>query len=225
MQPVLRFVQTPDLHLHPEDLFQKLESSAANFDEIVRDLNCSLDQLKETLHADETRELLHLKTQLAALRAQLIATRYVPLAVAKLAALMSDAEKPEVKRRAATGILHIAGIPTTTNNNNPITPPIAPPPPPPPPPKLTEDIPPEEDTPELRSLMTLVSFCTELFDKSGFPRDITSNLPPNAMNAVIDALRPFYTQNTNYPCSAPALRGDEEKQVGEPCPLSTNFTN
>ena len=188
----LRLVQTPDLHLHPEDLFQKLESSAANFDEIVRELNCSLDQLKETLHADETRELLHLKTQLAALRAQLIATRYVPLAVAKLAALMSDSEKPEVKRRAATGILHIAGIPTTTNNNNPTPTPIAPPPPPP---KLAET-PPEEDTPELRSLMNLVAFCTELFDKSGFPRDTNPNLSPDAMHAVIEALRPFYAKTT-----------------------------
>ena len=121
MQPALRLTEAPDLKLHPEDLFHRLERHAGCFDDLVNQLNCSLENLEETLTAPETANLLKLKTQAACLQVQLLAIRAAPHCVARLVALTSETEKPEVARRSAATILHIA----------PASPPTPPPNPPP----------------------------------------------------------------------------------------------
>ena len=177
-----------DLKIPPEQLFQKLLHSAGHLDTLLKDLNCSPEDLAETLTDPRTINLLRFKAQLATVQVKLLAIHYMPHAIATLVKL-TDAEKPEVARRSATTLLNMAGIPTDTKSQ---------------PPTLTldkqEEVANEELTPEERHieemdqqeagrLMKLWSFGAA-FQKLGFDvKDIercnTSELV-KALNILID---------------------------------------
>ena len=82
-----------DLKILPEQLFQKLLHATANLDTLVKDLNCTVDDLVETLTDTRTSELLRIKAQLASMQVKLLAIHYMPHAMARLVKL-TEAEKP-----------------------------------------------------------------------------------------------------------------------------------
>jgi hypothetical protein len=122
MYTALKLTTDPNLHIQPQNLLHHLESSVAHFDSLLKELNCTPNDLHQTLNDPQTNELLKLKTQLATLQLKLIATRYIPHAFHKLIDLMNTSEKPEVARRAATTVLNIAGIATNTTPEKPTAP-------------------------------------------------------------------------------------------------------
>jgi hypothetical protein len=122
MYTALKLTDTEDLHIQPQNLLKHLESSLANFDNLLKELNCTPEDLHQTLNDPQTNELLKLKTQLATLQLKLLAIRYIPHAFERLIHLMNTSEKPEVARRAATTVLNIAGIATKTKAEDPTPP-------------------------------------------------------------------------------------------------------
>ena len=107
-----------DLKILPEQLFQKLLHATANLDTLVKDLDCTVEDLVETLTDTRTSELLRIKAQLASMQVKLLAIHYMPHAMARLVQL-TEAEKPEVARRAANTVINMAGIPTETKSQPP----------------------------------------------------------------------------------------------------------
>jgi hypothetical protein len=96
MYTALKLTDTEDLHIQPQNLLKHLESSLANFDNLLKELNCTPEDLHQTLNDPQTNELLKLKTQLATLQLKLLAIRYIPHAFERLIHLMNTSEKPEV---------------------------------------------------------------------------------------------------------------------------------
>jgi hypothetical protein len=153
MYTALKLTDTEDLRIQPQNLLKHLESSLANFDKLLKELNCSPEDLHQTLNDPQTNELLKLKTHLATLQLKLLAIRYIPLAFERLVHLMNTSEKPEVARRAATTVLNIAGIATNTKAEQPTPPtPQAEPP-------QTEE---EQPTPEDLKLLESFAFIAQL---------------------------------------------------------------
>jgi hypothetical protein len=107
-----------DLKIPPELLFEKLLHATANLDTLVKDLGCTVEDIVETLTDTRTSELLRIKAQLASMQVKLLAIRYMPHATARLVQL-TEAEKPEVARRACNTVINMAGVPTETKSQPP----------------------------------------------------------------------------------------------------------
>jgi hypothetical protein len=155
MYTALKLTTDPDLRIQPQQLLNHLENSLAHFDSLLKELNCSREDLHQTIHDPRTNELLKLKTQLATLQLKILALRYIPHAFNRLIELMKTSEKPEVARRAANTVLNIAGIATNTKAETP----------PAPPPhaeqeKSNEEQPPA--TPEEQELVSTLAFLEQL---------------------------------------------------------------
>ncbi len=97
-----------------QQLLQYLETHVINLDTLLKDLKCTTDDVAYVLQHHDTADMLRLKVQLVSVQIRLLAAQYAPHAVAQLIHLSNTSEKPEVARRAATTLLHIAGIPTNT---------------------------------------------------------------------------------------------------------------
>jgi hypothetical protein len=172
MQATLRLTDTDeDLLIPPDSLLKHLETSLATFDTLLTQLNCTPDDLHQTLADPQTNELLKLKTQLAALQLKLLAIRYIPHAFQKLIHLMNTSEKPEVARRAATTVLNIAGIATHTT-------PEAPTPPTPKPPQQDTTFELQEPTPETSELLASLAFLEQLKRKGLNLEDLSQEKLP-----------------------------------------------
>lgn len=118
--PKLRLTEAdPDLRVSPETLLKHLRDATIDLEELVKKLNCSPDDLRETLDDSRTANLIKLKTQLAAVQVKIIALEYVPAATVRLAELIHESQKPEVARRASTTIAQLAGISTKTKAADP----------------------------------------------------------------------------------------------------------
>ena len=122
MYTALKLTNAQDLQVPPDTLLKHLESSLANFENLLKELNCNPEDLHQTLHDPQTEELLKLKLHVATMQLKLIAVNYIPHALLKLVHLMNTSEKPEVARRAATTVLNIAGIATNTKPEIPTPP-------------------------------------------------------------------------------------------------------
>ena len=79
----------------PNNLFHKLLHATANLDTLVKDLNCTIEDLVETLTDTRTSELLRIKAQLASMQVKLLAIHYMPHAMATLVKLTWKPKNPK----------------------------------------------------------------------------------------------------------------------------------
>ena len=94
-----------------DTLLKLLAEGHIDIDDLCAQLACTPESLEAALDSKPCADRLRLKTKLAQTAMKLQVIKLVPKSVARLDAL-SDSDKPEVARRAATTLLNLNGIPT-----------------------------------------------------------------------------------------------------------------
>ncbi len=100
------------LAVSPEKLLEAFSHGFVHLHQLLKDFNCTEEDLMETLADPAMGNHLKLQFQLTSYQLKLLSLQYAPHALARTVELADTAEKPEVARRCAATVMQMAGIPT-----------------------------------------------------------------------------------------------------------------